>query len=130
MRPSLSSSCCLSLACFVCVLLNGCSLSSNAPATPETGPAIQGTVHGGQQPITGATIQLYAVGTTGYGSTATPLISATLTTSDGSSLLNSNANAGNANNTLPAGNFTITGDYTCPAGDPDVYIMSTGGNRD
>ena len=72
-------------------------------------------VHGGQAPISGATIQLWSVGTTGYGLGATALIAATVTTSDGTGIVNSNANAGNANNTLPAGSFTITGDYTCPA---------------
>jgi hypothetical protein len=87
-----------------------------------------GVVHGGQAPITGSTIQLYAVGSTGYGLGATALISATVTTSDGSGTMDSNANAGNNNNQLAAGNFTITGDYTCPAGDPEVYITATGGN--
>jgi len=87
-----------------------------------------GVVHGGQNPVSGATIQLWAVGNTGYGSAATPLISATLTTSDGTGTTDSNANAGNANNTLPTGNFTITGDYTCPASDPYVYITASGGN--
>jgi hypothetical protein len=41
-------------------------------ATVVTG--MPGLVHGGQQPVIGATIQLYAVGTTGYGSAATPLL--------------------------------------------------------
>jgi polygalacturonase len=74
-------------------------------------------------------IQLYAVGSAADGSAATPLIGATLTTSDGSGNgANSNANAGNANNTLPAGSFTITGDYNCPSGGTEVYLVGTGGN--
>jgi len=85
-------------------------------------------VQGGQQPVTGATIQLYAVGTTGYGSTPTPLIGATFTTSDGTGVVNGNANAGNANNTLAAGDFTITGAYTCPTASTLVYLVATGGN--
>jgi polygalacturonase len=88
---------------------------------------MSGKVYGGQQPVTGGLIQLYAVGTTGDGSAATPLIGTTVTTSDGSGASNSNANAGNANNTLPAGSFTITGDYTCPSG-AEVYLVGTGGN--
>jgi polygalacturonase len=88
---------------------------------------MSGKVYGGQQPVTGGLIQLYAVGTTGDGSAATPLIGTTVTTSDGSGASNSNANAGNANNTLPAGSFTITGDYTCPSG-AEVYLVVTGGN--
>ncbi len=35
---------------------------------------MQGHVLGGQQPITGATLQLYAAGTQGIGSKATPLL--------------------------------------------------------
>ena len=48
------------------------------------GARVSGTVFGGQQPVTGSSIQLYTVGTTGDASAATPLISATVTTSDGS----------------------------------------------
>jgi hypothetical protein len=63
---------------------------------------ISGAVHGGQQPVTGSTIQLYAVGTTGDGSAATPLLSGLFTTSDGSGMANNfNANAGNSFNALP-----------------------------
>jgi polygalacturonase len=90
---------------------------------------LSGAVHGGQQPVTGSTIQLYAVGTTGDGSAATPLLTTAVTTSDGSgNATNSNANAGNAFNSLPAGSFTLTGDYTCPSAGAEVYLTSTGGN--
>lgn len=86
-------------------------------------------MHGGQQPVTGGLIQLYAVGSTGDGSAATPLIGATVTTSDGSGNgANGNANAGNNFNSLPAGSFTITGDYTCPSAGTEVYLVGTGGN--
>ncbi|HEY4381654.1 MAG TPA: glycosyl hydrolase family 28 protein [Acidobacteriaceae bacterium] len=89
---------------------------------------VSGLVRGGQQVVTGSTIQLYAVGSTGDGSAATPLLTTTVTTSDGSNTNNSNANAGNSFNALPAGSFTITGDYTCPAPGTEVYLVSTGGN--
>jgi streptogramin lyase len=69
--------------------------------------AFSGSVHGGQQPVSGATIQLYAVAATSKG-TASPLISATVTTASN-------------------GTFTITGDYSC-TGNPLVYIVATGGN--
>jgi streptogramin lyase len=86
-----------------------------------------GSVHGGQQPISGATIQLYTVGTTGTASASTALISSTVTSSDGSGLANANANAGNASNTLPAGYFTITGAYSCTSA-TQVYLVASGGN--
>jgi len=67
-----------------------------------------GHVRGGQNPVSGAVIQLWAVGTTGYGSPATPLISVHVTSD-------------------ATGSFSITGDYSC-AGNPLVYLTATGGN--
>lgn len=122
---------------FLCVFLSlslaGCGLGAggDAPSAASQPQAVAATgmVHGGQSPITGAAIQLWAVGTTGYATGATALISATVTTSDGSSTMDSNANVGNANNTLPAGEFTLnfTSAYSC-AGNPLVYLVATGGN--
>ena len=103
------------------VALTGCQ-KTEFPA-PVLEPGVSGPVFGGQQPVSGSLIQLYAVGTTGDGSAATPLIAATVTTSDGTGLSNSNAY-----NTLPAGSFTITGDYTCPSATAEVYLTSMGGN--
>ena len=105
----------------------GCAGSPHASSAHTL--KISGAVHGGQQqPVTGSTIQLYAVGTAGDGLAATPLLNGVFTTSDGSGVANnSNANAGNNFNALPAGEFTISGDYVCPAG-ADVYLVSTGGN--
>jgi hypothetical protein len=90
------------------VALTGCQRAEFA--APLLEPGVTGAVFGGQNPVSGSLIQLYSVGTTGDGLAAARLISATLTTSDGSGLGNSNANAGNSNNGLPAGSFTITGD--------------------
>ena len=109
------------------LVLSGCG---TAPVTPTVKTLmIAGAVHGGQQPVTGATLQLYAVGTTGDGSTATPLILTTETTSDGSgSATDGNANAANSLNTLPAGFFTLTSQYVCPPQGAEVYLVATGGN--
>lgn len=100
----------------VAAVLSGCagSLPSNfgvaAPAPAGAGH-LTGKVFGGQQPVSGSTIQLYTVGTTGLKSASSPLIGTTVT---------SDAN----------GNFTITGDYTCTGTTPgtQVYITATGGN--
>jgi hypothetical protein len=112
--------------------LSGCGASRESTVAPTTtaatAPKATGVVHGANYPVSGAVIQLWAVGTTGYGSAATPLIGATLTTSDGTGTVNSNANAGNQNNALPSGSFTITGDYTCPSASTLVYLTATGGN--
>lgn len=60
-------------------------------------------------PVSGATIQMYAVGTTGDGSPATALLAQSIT-SDSS------------------GDFTLTGQYTCPSSSTLVYVTATGGN--
>jgi trimeric autotransporter adhesin len=89
-------------------LIFGCGAQRNSPQL--TSPiGARGLVHGGQQPVTGATIQLYAVGTTAEGSASTPLLSPAPVT---------DANGG----------FNITGTYTCPSSSSLVYIVGTGGN--
>src|ERR1700693_5105122 len=70
---------------------------------------LRGGVHGGQQPVSGASIQLYAAGATGYGSAATALLTTTVTSGAG-------------------GSFTITGDYDCPSASSQVYLVASGGN--
>jgi hypothetical protein len=103
---------------FFCVLLTGCgivgstALSITPPGTP--GAHLQGQVYGGQQPIIGASIYLYAAGSTGYGSAYTY-------TTDPSLLGNHVVTTG------AGGGFTITSDYTCPASNPEVYIEAVGG---
>ncbi|MES2391013.1 MAG: NHL repeat-containing protein, partial [Acidobacteriota bacterium] len=118
--------------------LTGCGMGNSFNATTATSGSgttaaatggISGRVHGGNQPITGSDIHLFTAGTTGYGSLGTDLLaSGTYTTSDGSGQGNSNGNPGNGFNTLPAGGFTITGDYTCPADNPQVFLVAFGGN--
>lgn len=94
----------------------GCNMNQGStepsPSTP-TAHLIQGSVYGGQQPIVGATIQLYAAGTPdsggGYGEGATALLTKSVTTSSN-------------------GSFTITGDYNLPSSPSYFYIVATGGS--
>ena len=94
------------------VFIVGCGGVGSSPVTTTastlTGSSLSGRVMGGQQPIWGATVQLYQVGTAGDGSGAAPL--------------------GSSTTTNPSGGFTITGNYTCPGSNPEVYLLSTGGN--
>jgi hypothetical protein len=94
------------------VFTAGCSnmTSTSTGTTSMIGAAIQGRVHGGQFPVSGSSIGLYAAGSTGYGS------------SGGANLLGTPVTTG------PDGSFTITNDYTCPKSDTLVYITATGGN--
>ncbi len=93
------------------LLVSGCSLSqfSSAPAASSAAPSISGLVHGGQQPVTGAVIQLYAVNTTANkGASAAQIHS--VVTSDGN------------------GNFSLAGDFSCPTPNSLVYLTASGGN--
>jgi uncharacterized repeat protein (TIGR03803 family) len=118
-----------------CLLISGFCVgcgsmpSSKSPATLSSQGQQLGRALGGQSPITGATIQLWQVNAITDGGLGTAMLSGTVTSSDGSgNAANSNANAGNLNNSLPAGSFTITNAYTCPPGDALVYITASGGN--
>jgi hypothetical protein len=118
----------------VAAALAGCSmgtLSLSGPAAATSSITLNGTVHGGQQPVTGSVIQLYVAGTTGYGLGAIPLIPAGSYSPGGAKgCVVSNTVTCNTNVQSDAnGNFSITGDYTCPTtGNPLVYITATGGN--
>lgn len=95
----------------LCGLLSGCSLSRfSDPSTATSAlPQISGRVHGGQQPVSGATIQLYAANTTASKGLSTPLLTTTVVTD-------------------ASGNFSITHGYTCPTPTTLVYLVATGGN--
>jgi len=67
------------------------------------------SVHGGQQPVSGATLVLYAVGNNGDGSPATSIMTSAVT---------SDAN----------GNFDLAGTFNCPSPSTLVYVVATGGN--
>jgi sugar lactone lactonase YvrE len=90
-------------------LLSGCSVHPNLQSVaPTLMPQMSGRVHGGQQPVAGATVQLWQVGSTGYGSAPAQLGTPATTGADGS--------------------FTITGHYTCPSFGTFVYVTAVGGN--
>ncbi len=100
-----------------CVVLSGCGTGTAAHSSSDT-LAISGLVHGGQQPVSSATIQLYTVGDGGLASAATPMLSKLVTSDD-------------------QGGFNISGAYTCgqsgtgtaiTAGGDQVYIVASGGN--
>lgn len=82
-------------------------------------PVLKGNVHGGQSPISNATIQVYQAGTTGYGAGAVALIGATGCVATNSCVSSIKTDAG--------GNFSVTGQYSCTSGS-QLYIVATGGN--
>ena len=93
------------------LLTTGCAINtSTTPAAPVAliGPHLTGAVHGGRQPIAGATLHLYAASTAGYSATNTDLLTSTVQTD-------------------PTGMFNITGKYTCTAGQ-QIYLVALGGD--
>ena len=104
----------LSVAAMLCVLLllSGCAgapVTNTIETSSASGPALQGIVHGGQNPIANASVYLYAVNNTGYGGASVSLLTNPVTTASD-------------------GTFTITGDYNCPSATPLTYIYTVGGN--
>ena len=107
--------------------LAGCS-ASFAPS-PVVAPgksligSISGKVYGGQQPITGAHIYVFAAGTGGYGTASTSLITDTTNpdtiTLPGQTIYYETTDSN--------GFFQLGGDYTCTQG-TQVYLYSLSGN--
>ena len=98
------------------VVLSGCSskpvMTTTSTQTNQVqGAALYGRVHGGQNPISGASVYLYAADATGYGNASDSLLK-----SPGYVTTDSN------------GNFSITSDYTCPSANTQVYLYALGGN--
>jgi hypothetical protein len=98
-----SSFVCLLLLCAAC----GCGVGPVDRSTPAAG--ISGTIFGGQQPISSATVSVWEVGANGYGSAATQLGSSVTSGSDGTFQFAANA-------------------YTCPSADTQVYLLAKGGD--
>lgn len=112
MRLASRSFCIFLSVSMLAVVLVGCSLLQfGAPSTASSVlPAISGTVHGGQQPISGASVYLYAVNTSVSKGPSTALLGSPVMT-----------NAG--------GGFSIgAGAYTCPTPGTLVYLTASGGN--
>ncbi len=105
------------------IALSGCGMrggvSSTGSTLSPTQPAVvyEGRAYGGEQPIVGATLQLYAAGAPAsggnYGQGASALIP-----------------AANQPVTDSNGSFSVTNLYTCPATPAvsQIYIVATGGS--
>jgi streptogramin lyase len=92
-----------------------CSASSSSstpvscPArTPVAGVSFNGKALAASQPVSQASVQLYAAGNSGNGSTPAPLLPAAVSTG-------------------ADGTFTVPAGYTCPSAQTPVYLISRGG---
>ncbi len=95
------------------LVLAGCGSGGTAAggAGQVVGFALTGTVHGGQQPLAGSTVNLYVAGTSGYASGAVSLL-----------------NGSTAVTTDSSGKFSIPDSFTCPSPDAQIYLLAQGGN--
>ncbi len=119
LRNALGSSL-VALTAAATLTLTGCSDSFTNPLTGTSsatqGAQLSGNVHGGRQPISNATVTVYAFGKNGYGSAGAALAT---TTTD----VNGNFSFG------PGSGHT----YACPAANSttlsqSLYIVANGGN--
>jgi streptogramin lyase len=112
--------------------LTGCGVSPTeiSPATASA-HALHGIVHGGQQPVNGAHVYLFAAASgvltpnaTGYGNPSKSLLISTLTghsDTTGAYVLTDT----NGNFSLNSGTQIF---YTCPTASTQVYLYALGGN--
>lgn len=107
-RPRLAVLSASLLGSIAILSVTGCGMGTTAVSdiVPLT---VSGRVHGGQQAVVGAQIQLYVAGSGGNGSAASPLLNKPVTSAQD-------------------GSFSITGDYSCPSATSQVYLVATQGN--
>ena len=108
------------------LILTGCALNSSDAPTADAGLAIQGSVHGGQQPIVGAHVYLLAASATGYGKASTSL----LNNVTGSTTQDHSGGPTNGYYYVTSGAggaFSISGDYNCTP-NTQVYLYALGGD--
>jgi sugar lactone lactonase YvrE len=102
-------------ACFLsvgCGTGSGSSITSppyNPPTGNFTGLPFTGKVMAGKAALVGASVQVYAAGSTGNSSAPTQLFSSAITTDAG-------------------GSFTVNASYTCPFSNSILYIVARGGS--
>ncbi len=100
------------------LLLSGCSSTFHPSVVPSANAVqvtrIAGKVHGGQQPVAGATVQIYEVSVAGagYGAAAAPV------QQNGTTVMTT---------TDPNGNWTYPV-YTCTSASDELYVLATQGN--
>ena len=117
MRSTLRSTRCAILSVVSASLLSivaaGCATGSGTSGTSTAVPAVggvHGTLYGGQQPVVGAQVYLYAAGSGSNGAASRSMLAAPGYVVTG-----------------PGGLFNITGLYTCQPGD-QVYVLALGGD--
>ncbi len=101
--------------------LVGCAgFANTATSTATSGVAFAGSVHGGQQPVSGAKIFLYGASTTGYGALSTSLLRP-------GTGIQTDQYGNQYATTDGSGNFGFNS-YVCPTPTTQVFLLALGGN--
>ncbi len=113
----------MALLASAAIVTTGCSnlTSSSSSAGLTAAAKVSGKIHGGNQPVAGATVNLYFAGQTNFATGAT-LAATTTSSSDGFGAFAFNKVTGAANDGTSA-------NFTCPLSgtDPYVYAVAKGG---
>jgi hypothetical protein len=111
----------LALATSATLITAGCGMGISAPDGKglNTMSSFEGTVYGGHQPIGGATVNLYAAGTGGYGLGST-LLAQTTTDTVGTGIFTFSQ--------VPTQPGTLGNTYACPTASTEIYITVVGGD--
>jgi hypothetical protein len=88
--------------------LTGCGGSAHPKSGGYLGPSFSGKALVGQQPLMGASVEVYAAGTSGNGSNGVALLS-------------------NASITDSSGAFSVAAGYDCPSAASQIYLVARGG---
>jgi streptogramin lyase len=114
--------------------LSGCSANfgTTSDTATQTAVHIQGLVHGGQQPLSGAHVYMYAASTAAYGGNGIAPTAGATGNASTSLLTAATGNPADTNGnfyvtTDTGGNFNINGAFACTSGQ-QVYLYSTGGD--
>jgi sugar lactone lactonase YvrE len=92
------------------ISLTGCAGVANSKSNKNgyEGQGFSGKALVGQQPLIGASVELYAAGASGNGSKGVELLSNALTTGS-------------------TGTFSVPAGYDCPSADSQIYLVARGG---
>ena len=103
-------------------LLTGCAVGTSAPEGNSfvANATIKGQLYGGNLPVVGSTITLYAVGTTGYGAGATKMATTTTGSGGAFSFTQSGSLTGPTN--------PVTATYGCPSNSTLLYLVASSGD--
>ena len=110
----------MTLLASAAVATTGCSNMTSATASSGINPAkVSGKIHGGNQPVSGATVNLYFAGQSGVAHGGI-FVATTLSASDGSGSFSFNEVTG-------APNDHTTNNFSCPSNNPYVFVVAKGG---